>query len=65
MDLGPQAIFIWASYAVFVAVLAALIGWLVLDGKRQASALAELEARGVKRRPSRPAEPGTKGTHAT
>ena len=53
MELGPHAAFIWASYAVFAAVLAAMIAWLWADGKRQMSALAALEARGVKRRTSR------------
>ncbi len=50
MDLGPHAVFIVASYLGAAAVLAALIGWLVLDGRRQARALEELEARGVRRR---------------
>jgi heme exporter protein D len=50
MDLGPHAAFIWASYAVATAVLAALIGWLILDGRRQQQLIDELEARGVKRR---------------
>ncbi len=49
MDLGPHAPFIWASYGIFTVVLAALIAWLLMDGKRQATALADLEARGVKR----------------
>jgi heme exporter protein D len=50
MDLGPHAAFIWASYAVATAVLAVLIGWLILDGRRQQQLIDELEARGVKRR---------------
>jgi heme exporter protein D len=50
MDLGPHAAFIWASYAVYAVVLAALIGWLVWDGRRINSRLAELESRGVARR---------------
>lgn len=53
MDLGPHAAFIWASYAIFAIVLATLIGWLLIDGRRQADALADLEARGVKRRSDR------------
>ena len=52
MDLGPHASFILASYGALVTVLAALIGWLWADGKRQNEALAALEARGVKRRGS-------------
>jgi heme exporter protein D len=50
MDLGPHAAFIVASYAAFVAVLGALVAWLLWDGRRQAKALAEFEARGVSRR---------------
>ena len=50
MDLGPHAAFIWASYAVAVAVLGALIAWLVFDGRRQQRLIDELEARGVRRR---------------
>lgn len=44
-DLGPHAAFIWASYVLMAAVLAALTAWLVLDGQRQARLLADLEAR--------------------
>jgi heme exporter protein D len=50
IDLGPHAAFIWASYAIYAAVLAGVIGWLVWDGARLKSRLAELEARGVSRR---------------
>ena len=35
MDLGPHAGFIWAAYGVVAVVLAALVTWLVLDGRRQ------------------------------
>ena len=50
MNLGPYAGFIWASYACTGLVIGGLIGWLIVDGNRQARALADLEARGVKRR---------------
>jgi heme exporter protein D len=50
MDLGPHAAFIWSSYGITVVVLAGLIAWLVLDGRAQERRLAELAARGVKRR---------------
>jgi heme exporter protein D len=53
MDLGPHAAFIWAAYAVVTAVLAGLIAWLVLDGRRQQRLIDALEARGVRRRSSR------------
>lgn len=50
MTLGPYAGFIVASYAITAGVVATLIVWLWIDGKRQARALAALEARGVRRR---------------
>lgn len=50
MDLGPHAAFIWASYAAVTLAVAALLAWLAFDGRRQRSALADLEARGVRRR---------------
>jgi heme exporter protein D len=49
-DMGPHAAFIWSAYGLVVVTLGGLIAWLVIDGKRQANALAALEARGVKRR---------------
>jgi heme exporter protein D len=49
-DMGPHAAYIWSAYAIVAVTLAALIVWLVLDGKRQHRALAALEARGAKRR---------------
>jgi heme exporter protein D len=59
IDLGPHAAFIWASYAIYAVVLAGLIGWLVWDGSRIRSRLADLEVRGVSRR-SRAASKETK-----
>ena len=53
MDLGPHAAFIWASYAVVAVVLVVLIEWLLFDGRRQQRLIAELEARGVRRRSNR------------
>jgi heme exporter protein D len=50
MDLGPHAAFIWSSYAVTAIVLAALLTWLIWDGKRHRQRLADLESRGVRRR---------------
>ncbi len=50
MDLGKHAVFIWSSYAIVALVLAGLIAWLILDARRLAGRLAELEARGVRRR---------------
>jgi heme exporter protein D len=60
MDLGPHAVFIVAAYAVTALVIGALILRAWIDHRAQVRALAELEARGVKRRsqegPPRPAE---------
>jgi heme exporter protein D len=50
MDLGPHAAFIWISYAAVTIVVAGLIAWLILDGKRQAADYEALEKRGIKRR---------------
>ena len=50
MDIGPHAAFIWAAYAAAALVLAALVAWLVVDGRRQQHLVDELEARGVRRR---------------
>lgn len=52
MDLGPHAAFIWASYGAFTAIIAGLIAWAVLDGRRQARALADADRRGLRRRSS-------------
>lgn len=51
--LGPHAIFIIASYAAMALVLITLIAWLVIDGRTQQRRLADLEARGIKRRSAR------------
>lgn len=50
MSLGQHAAFIWASYAAVVVAIGGLIAWLVWDGRRHERTLAELEARGVRRR---------------
>jgi heme exporter protein D len=52
MDLGPHSHFVWISYVATAFVVAGLIGWLIADGRRQHAALADLEARGVRRRSS-------------
>lgn len=50
LDLGNHAGFIWAAYGASVLVLAGLITWIRLDAKRQSDLLADLEAKGVRRR---------------
>lgn len=42
--------YVLAAYLVAGLVLAGLVAWVLLDGRRRASELAELEARGVRRR---------------
>ena len=50
MDLGPHAGFIVAAYAIALAVVAALIAWIVLDHRAQRRILEDLERAGVTRR---------------
>jgi heme exporter protein D len=50
--------FIVAAYLLTVVVLVALIVWVFWDGQVQRRRLAELEARGVRRR-SREREPAS------
>ena len=50
MSLGPYAAFIVGAYGAAALIVTAMIAWVVIDHRRQARALAELEARGVTRR---------------
>lgn len=50
MDLGTHWAFIVTSYLLAIVVVAALIGWVILDHRVQSATLAELEARGLRRR---------------
>ncbi len=52
IEEGAHAGFIIAAYAVTVLVLVAMLGWTVLDGRAQRRRLADLEARGIRRRSS-------------
>jgi heme exporter protein D len=52
-DLGPHAAFIIAAYAVTFIAISALAFFIVEDDRRQRRLLAELEARGIKRRSAR------------
>ena len=49
---GAHIGFIVASYAAAAVVLVALFAWIVLDGRAQRRQIAELDARGVRRRSS-------------
>ena len=50
MDLGPHAGFILAAYAIALAILVALVAWIVLDHRAQLRILEDLERAGVARR---------------
>jgi heme exporter protein D len=52
VDLGPYAGFIVAAYAAAFAVVAALIGWIIVDHRAQTRTLSDLETRGIVRRSS-------------
>lgn len=52
---GRYAEFIVSSYAAVALVVALLIGWVVLDYRRQKARLRDLEARGAVRRSGRSA----------
>lgn len=49
-SLGEHAGFILAAYGVVAIVLGAIITLTLLDGVKQKRALADLEARGIRRR---------------
>lgn len=51
MELGPHAAFIIAAYVVAMVVIGVLILWVIVDHRTQRRILAELEARGLSRRP--------------
>jgi len=55
IDLGPHAAFIVSAYGFAVLIVTAMIAWIVIDHRRQARSLAELEARGAARRSERTA----------
>jgi heme exporter protein D len=42
--------FILAAYLVTVVVLVGMVVWIVSDGRQQRRRLADLEARGIRRR---------------
>jgi heme exporter protein D len=65
MDLGPHAVFIWLCYAAAAIVIGGLVAWLIIDGRRQAKALAEFEARGIRRRSADADAASASGTSST
>ncbi len=54
--LGNHGGFILAAYGVAILVIVVLFVRIVLDGRSQRRQLADLEARGVRRRSARPTE---------
>ena len=55
MHLGPHAAFILAAYAAGLVIIALMIAWIMLDYRTQRRVLADLDARGVRRRSERAA----------
>jgi heme exporter protein D len=49
-DLGPHAVFIIAAYGFTFAAVTALALFIVADDRKQRQLLADLEARGIRRR---------------
>jgi heme exporter protein D len=49
-DLGPHAIYIIAAYGVTLLALAVLAFAVIEDDRKQRRILAELEAKGIRRR---------------
>ena len=47
---AEQWLYVIAAYSLVALVLAGLIAWVVFDGRRRAAELADLEARGIRRR---------------
>jgi heme exporter protein D len=56
MDLGPHVAFIVISYAAAIAIVAALVVWIMLDRRRLTRELHELESQGILRRSERTGE---------
>jgi heme exporter protein D len=54
-QLGSHAGFIIAAYAVTIAIVLALVAWVLIDGRVLRRQLADLETRGIRRRSARKA----------
>jgi len=53
MSLGPYATFIVTSYLAVFVVVVLMIGWIVMDYRRQRRRLNALESEGITRRSTR------------
>jgi heme exporter protein D len=49
--------YVLAAYGLTAVVMAGLIAWVIVDGRRHAKMLADLEARGVRRRSAKTTSP--------
>jgi heme exporter protein D len=56
MDLGPHAAFVVGAYTVALLIVAALVGWVLIDNRQQRQILTDLEAKGITRRSERSPE---------
>jgi heme exporter protein D len=53
MNLGPHAAFIVTAYVAAIAIVAGLIGWIVLDHRQLSRILDDFDAQGISRRSTR------------
>jgi len=53
MNLGPHAAFIVTAYVAAIAIVAGLVGWIVLDRRRLSRILDDFDAQGISRRSTR------------
>ncbi|GLS17565.1 hypothetical protein GCM10007874_05800 [Labrys miyagiensis] len=58
MDLGTHWAFIVWAYAAALVVIVSLIVWVLADYRLQRKTLADLEARGLRRRSRQGSPPG-------
>ena len=49
-SLGPYASFIVSAYALVIAVVVVMIGWIAIDYQRQQRQLHDLQTQGTTRR---------------
>ena len=49
-SLGPYASFIVSAYALVIAVVVVMIGWIAIDYQRQQRQLRDLQTQGTTRR---------------
>jgi heme exporter protein D len=53
MNLGPHAAFIVTAYVAAIAIVAGLIGWIVLDRRQLSRILDDFDTQGISRRSTR------------